>query len=130
MAELLDFISDDLIKKWQLSDDQLNQLCNIIKEDDYQALINFLSTNNLGMLTKFIIEHEKEIRMERNAETVGNLQGLIDKKRELELEIQKIDHQLEENGVTDILDKVPEPPNVTMIKGYFAKRWFGADIQK
>ena len=60
MAELLDFISDDLIKKWQLSDDQLNQLCNIIKEDDYQALINFLSTNNLGMLTKFIIESKRE----------------------------------------------------------------------
>jgi len=68
--------------------------------------------------------------MGRNAETVGNLQGLIDKKRELELEIQQIDHQLEENGVTDILDKVPEHPNVTMIKGYFAKKWFGADIQK
>ena len=60
MATLLDFISDDLIKKWQLSDDQLNQLCNIIKEDDYQALINFLSTNNLGMLTKFIIESKRE----------------------------------------------------------------------
>jgi len=60
MAALLDFISDDLIKKWQLSDDQLNQLCNIIKEDDYQALINFLSTNNLGMLTKFIIESKRE----------------------------------------------------------------------
>ena len=60
MAALLDFISDDLIKKWQLNDDQLNRLCNIIKEDDYQALINFLSCNNLGMLTKLIIETEKD----------------------------------------------------------------------
>ena len=68
--------------------------------------------------------------MGRNAETVGNLQALIDKKRELELEIQQIDHQLEENGVIDILDKVPEHPNVTMIKGYFANKWFGADIPK
>ena len=60
MAALLDFISDDLIKKWQLNDDQLNRLCNIIKDDDYQALINFLSSNNLGMLTKLIIETEKD----------------------------------------------------------------------
>ena len=35
-------------------------LCNIIKEDDYEALINFLSSNNLGMLTKLIIETEKD----------------------------------------------------------------------
>ena len=60
MAALLDFISDDLIKKWQLNDDELNRLCNIIKEDDYQSLINFLSSNNLGMLTKLIIETEKD----------------------------------------------------------------------
>ena len=60
MATLLNFISDDLIKKWQLSDDQLNQLCHIIKEEDYEALINFLSTNNLGMLTKLIIESKRE----------------------------------------------------------------------
>ena len=60
MAALLDFISDDLIKKWQLNDDELNRLCNIIKEDDYQALINFLSSTNLGMLTKLIIETEKD----------------------------------------------------------------------
>jgi len=68
--------------------------------------------------------------MERKVDTVGNLQALINKKRQLELEIQKIDHQLEENGVIDILDKVPEHPNVTMIKGYFAKKWFAPDIQK
>ena len=60
MAALLDFISYDLIKKWQLNDDQINRLCNIIKEDDYQALINFLSSNNLGMLTKLIIETKKD----------------------------------------------------------------------
>ena len=60
MAALLNFISDDLIKKWQLNEDQLNRICHIIKEDDYQALINFLNTNNLGMLTKLIIEHERE----------------------------------------------------------------------
>jgi len=60
MAALLNFISDDLIKKWQLNEDQLNRICHIIKEEDYEALINFLNTNNLGMLTKLIIEHERE----------------------------------------------------------------------
>ena len=60
MAALLNFISDDLIKKWQLNEDQLNHICHIIKEEDYEALINFLNTNNLGMLTKFIIEHERD----------------------------------------------------------------------
>ena len=54
--------------------------------------------------------------MERKVDTVGNLQALINKKRQLELEIQKIDHQLEENGVTDILDKVPDANNVKLLK--------------
>ena len=62
--------------------------------------------------------------MERKVETVGNLQALINKKRQLELEIQKIDHQLDKNGVTDILDKVPDTDNVKLIKGYFADHWF------
>ena len=68
--------------------------------------------------------------MERKVETVGNLQTLINKKRQLELEIQKIDHQLDENGVRDILDKVPDTDNIKLIKGYFANRWFGTDITK
>ena len=69
--------------------------------------------------------------MERKVETVGNLQALINKKRQLELEIQKIDHQLDENGVRDILDKVPETEVATRLRlrnqpvpfRWFARLW-------
>ena len=63
----------------------------------------------------------------RTAETVGVLQGLLDRKRHLEIEIQKIDSQLEEHGISDLLDKIPESGNLQLIKSYFANQWFNTN---
>ena len=51
MQALLHLISDDKIKRWDLSSSQLDNICHIIKIKDFDALINFIITNDLGMLT-------------------------------------------------------------------------------
>jgi hypothetical protein len=51
MQALLHLISDDKIKRWELTPSQLDNICHIIKIKDFDALINFIITNDLGMLT-------------------------------------------------------------------------------
>jgi hypothetical protein len=51
MQALLHLISDDKIKRWELTPSQLDNICHIIKIKDFNALINFIITNDLGMLT-------------------------------------------------------------------------------
>ena len=51
MQALLHLISDDKIKRWDLTPSQLDNICHIIKIKDFDALINFIITNDLGMLT-------------------------------------------------------------------------------
>lgn len=51
MPALLHLISDDKIKRWELTPSQLDNICHIIKIKDFDALINFIITNDLGMLT-------------------------------------------------------------------------------
>ena len=51
MQALLHLISDDKIKRWELTPSQLDNICHIIKIKDFDALINFIITNDLGRLT-------------------------------------------------------------------------------
>ena len=51
MPSLLHVISDDKIKQWDLTPAQLANICHIIKIKDFDALINFIITTDLGMLT-------------------------------------------------------------------------------
>ena len=61
---LLDFISDDKIKMWNLTTTTSGQLCNIIQEKDFDGLVKFIVENQFPylarMLKHFVILAEAE----------------------------------------------------------------------